>query len=132
LPFSPTSAALSPDGKRLAVGYVKEIAPCEAIVWDLETGKAVARFHGHVSSIVSIAFHPDGKRIATAERGHSPIKLVPEVKVWEADSGREVFTVSRFRGVLTDVAFSPDGKRLAASCDDGTVLIRDVRDSDGE
>src|SRR5262249_42086652 len=54
----------------------------------------------------SVAYSPDGTRIATAS--HSD----PTVKVWDAQTGQELFTI---KGSAYCVVFSPDGKRLAGA-----------------
>jgi len=55
--FVPSFAALSPDGTFLAAGS-KEVR-----VWDLLTGKEVAKFAGHLDEVTSLLFSPDGKRL---------------------------------------------------------------------
>jgi DNA-binding SARP family transcriptional activator/WD40 repeat protein len=63
------------------------------------------------------AFHPDGRRFATAARG--------EIRVWDEDAKptgqRAVFPGQR----ITELDWTPDGARLAVSELDGTVTLLD-------
>jgi WD40 repeat protein len=64
----------------------------------------------------SVAFSPDGRRLATASREST-------AKVWDTASGKELLTLRGHAGHVDSVAFSPDGKRLATAGADGTVQI---------
>jgi WD40 repeat protein len=72
----------------------------------------------HNGGVHSVAFSPDGKRLASGSGDKS-------VKVWDAQTGQELLTLKR-HGDVTGVAFSPDGHRLAAGTANGTVTIWDA------
>ena len=64
--------AFSPDGRRLASatgesGSLAEIG--EMKIWDAITGKEILGLKGHASSVTSLAFSPDGKSLASSQRG---------------------------------------------------------------
>src|SRR5205085_8416291 len=66
---------------------------------------------GHIGPVLSVAYSPDGKRLATASGD--------TVKIWDAQTGKEIVSIPWFAegfspGVL-GVAFSPDGNRLAGA-----------------
>jgi WD40 repeat protein len=117
----------SPDGKRLAgVGYdlaapaATTKPPPDVMVWDAQTGKVLLTLKGHTglrSSIASIAFSQDGRRLVSA-----PINIAGQMKVWNAETGEELLTLSG----QGPVAFSPDGHRLFGRSADGTVRIWDA------
>src|SRR5207245_1152432 len=54
--------AFSPDGRHLAIAAWAVDVP----VWDLEAGRQVLTLKGHEASVWSVAFDPDGARLATA------------------------------------------------------------------
>jgi WD40 repeat protein/serine/threonine protein kinase len=107
--------AFSPDGKRLASGegpgpYEVKPSPAVVKVWDAQTGQELGTLKGHGYPVVSVAFSPDGKRLASVSRDQT-------VKVWDALTGKELLSLkgSTPGGPWVSVAFSPDGKRLAGS-----------------
>lgn len=74
---------------------------------------------GHTSYVTSVAFSPDGKRLASPSHDRT-------MKVWDATSGQETLTLTGHTFDVTSVAFSPDGKRLASASADGTVKVWDA------
>jgi hypothetical protein len=63
---------------------------------------------GHKGEIHSVAFSPDGKRLASGDDAGT-------LKVWDAASGQELLSSQGHKGQVLSVAFSPDGKRLASA-----------------
>src|SRR5262249_39194233 len=93
--------------------------PNDVKIWDSVTGQEVVTFQGHAFQVTSLAFSPDGQRLASGSADRT-------VKVWDLAAGKEVFTLSgHTSGVLT-VAYSPDGERLASGGHDQTVKLWDV------
>jgi WD40 repeat protein len=95
------------------------------LLWDTVTGKEVRRCGGLEDKIRSVAFSPDGKKLAAASRDG-------RVCLWDAATGKELLFIPAHPG-HTDagsgpspgVAFSPDGKTLATVSTDRTVRLWD-------
>jgi RNA polymerase sigma factor (sigma-70 family) len=78
---------------------------------------------GDSGPIWSVAFSPDGKRLASA--GGTP-DGTGEVKLWDVASGKELIAIRPGAGSVRAVAFAPDGGTLACAGDDGVVRSWDV------
>ena len=73
---------------------------------------------GHAGPVESVAFSPDGQRLASASGDQT-------VKIWDSATGKELFALKGHAGWVNSVAFSPDGQRLASASNDQTVKIWD-------
>jgi WD40 repeat protein len=76
---------------------------------------------GGMASCASVAFSPDGTRVATAARG-----AFGAGKVWDASTGKELLALYGHAGRFSRVVFSPDGKRLATAGADNTAKVWDA------
>lgn len=109
------AVAFSPGGKRIVSAHHKTVR-----VWDAKTGQKNLTLTGHARTVSSVAYSPDGKRIASGSCDNT-------VRLWDADSGRELLTLQAHDDFVTAVAFSPDGCRLASGSSDETIRIWDAR-----
>jgi WD40 repeat protein len=101
--------ALSRDGKLLAAGDNNAI-----ILWDTATGKQVAQLKGHQSTVIRVAFSPDGHTLASIDDTNSTI-ILWDIRTMKplgqpfSNANPDVTADNQ-----TGLAFSPDGKMLAA------------------
>jgi WD40 repeat protein len=77
---------------------------------------------GHEDGVVSLAFAPDGRRLASASGDGT-------VRVWDVATGEHLGRWDH-GGIATAVAFSPDGRRLVYGVSDGSVRLRDAASGD--
>jgi WD40 repeat protein len=117
---SASSMAVSP--KEPLVAFGGPSADGAVRVYDLTTGDAKHVLKGDYRT-VSVAFSPDGRRLASA--GYDQI-----VRLWDTTTGHEVLSLRRHTGIVGRVLFSPDGQRLASASADGTVKIWDATSFD--
>jgi WD40 repeat protein len=88
-------------------------------VWDVQTGQETLTLKGHIGLVLSVAFSPDGKRLASGSWDQT-------VKVWDAQTGQLTLSLQGRSGMVTSMAFSPDGQRLASGNRDGTIKVWDA------
>jgi WD40 repeat protein len=74
---------------------------------------------GHSSHVMSIAFSPDGKTLASGSNDKT-------IKLWDVTTGAQLRTLEGHSNPVYSVAFSPDGKILASASGDKTIKLWDV------
>lgn len=79
-------------------------------LWDARTGQPVAtRLRDQPAAAMSIAFSPDGTRIATGGVDHA-------LRLWDVRSGQPVGQALKgHTNWVTSLAFSPDGHRIVSA-----------------
>ncbi len=116
------SVALSPDGRRLAIGGQPGIA-----VLDVNTGRVLAT-NPDVPFVWGIVFRPDGRTIAAAESPPYPsFGMAGAIRLFNAAGLRPLRTLAQLKGdAFTAIGFSPDGRTLAFGTNLGASGIYDV------
>jgi WD40 repeat protein len=110
------AAALSPDGRLLAVGcHGRSPGEHGVFLLDLD-GNRIVRYQKSPTGIVfGLAFSPDGRWLASC--GDRVLR------VWEAATGEERRRLAGHEADTQAVAFSPDGTLLASAGSDRTVRL---------
>jgi eukaryotic-like serine/threonine-protein kinase len=136
------AVAFSPDGNRLltAEGRITGEDPTlppgpgrgllglgeeprgEARLWQWADGKQLGRAMRHHDAVLTVAFSPDGKQIATGSVDRT-------ARLWEAATGAPLYNPIELDGPVVAVAFSPDGQLLLTASyagQQGTVHLWDL------
>ena len=83
-------------------------------LWDAATGKHKTTLTRHSTSVLSLAYSPDGGIIATAGS---------EVHFWDAVTGQFKASLIGHTGDVWSLAYSPDGSMLVTGISDKTVRL---------
>src|SRR5207248_306556 len=93
--------AFSPDGRRIAcAGGDPRVG-----LWDAASGKELAMYRGHTSSVTAVAFSRDGRHLLSADATES-------VKVWDVHPRADAVALNP-GGRSLYTAVSPDARRIA-------------------
>lgn len=85
-----------------------------------EIGAQLRRtFHGHTNNVVSLAFRPDGKVLASAS-------IDGTIKLWPLSASRKALTLEGHTDCVESLAYTGDGRFLVSGSKDKTVRLWDA------
>ena len=77
-------------------------------IWDVTTGTAIAALRGHEGPVLSLAYSPDGKRLASGSADKT-------IRLWELAIGKRQWRVLRGHEKPVEwLSYSPDGQRICS------------------
>jgi WD40 repeat protein len=123
-----SSAAFSRDSRRLAscsedltvrLWQIDPLPPAHSEAGGVKTVTECQVLRGHTDYVFAAAFHPDGKRLASAGRDQA-------ILLWDLARGDEVARLPGHTSYIWSLAWSPDGKTLVSGSGDFTVRLWDT------
>ncbi len=114
-----TALDFSPDGSLLAVGGFHEV-----LLWRGDGSALVARLVGLAERIESVAFSPDGRKLAVT--GGLPSRM-GEVQIWDVAERKLMLSASITFDTLYGASWSSDGSVLAFGAGDNSVRAIDAK-----
>ena len=106
-------------GARTVSGWHRLEPTNLVITWDASTGQRLTTMHGHTTWVESVAWSPDGTRLASASLDNT-------VRISDPSTGEETLVLRGNSVWFHDVSWHPDGARLAAASSDGQIWIWDA------
>ncbi|KAF9118994.1 wD repeat domain, partial [Mortierella sp. 14UC] len=110
---TPITSAYSPDGKHFAVVFEQE----SIVVYNTTTWESVYSLEGFTSGVTSIAFSPNGERLAFGNMDGA-------LRTWLfIETVTTPVLCDKHDAGISDLAYSPDGQYIATASQDGLVRL---------
>ena len=115
--FSPSNENFVASGSKDKTIFIWNIERREATEWE---GCESITLIGHVKDVTSIAYSPDGTRLASGSADKT-------VRIWNSKTDQLLSTLNRHSGGVSSVSYSFDGSRIVSGSDDKTIIVWDAQ-----
>jgi WD40 repeat protein len=115
-PSSANALSLSTDKARLAIAFDDSLW-----LYETSTQKKIS-LSGHSAEVSEVAFSPDGKQLASADKSGQVFLWNVQCALQKNDESCRVVSQSH-QGDVMVLLFSPDGARLASAGKDGVIQL---------
>ncbi|KAK3841865.1 MAG: WD40-repeat-containing domain protein [Linnemannia gamsii] len=93
------------------------------LLWDVESGEPFFTLKGHGGRVLSAAFSPNGKVLATGGSDNT-------VRLWWVETGGAGHVLEGHTMEVTSIAFSPNGFQFASGSSDGTIQVWETSEAE--
>ena len=117
----------SPDGKQLAISGDHKLIE----IYNTSTWTRTMVLKGHVGSVLSLDWSPNGKIIASGEGTdqvlpHNRETVKYDIRLWDAETGQQLHTLSGHKDSVMSLSWSDDSSKLASASDDRNLKLWDA------
>lgn len=112
--------AFSPDETKIVIGcksYNRD--KILVILWDIKSGQYLETSAKHEASVTSVAFSPDGRKVASGSYDNT-------ITICDVETGSCLKTLKGHTQSARAVVFSPDGSQLISGSRDCSVRVWDL------
>jgi len=106
---------LSLDGKWLVTGSTDK----SARLWEVDSGREIRVFAGHVGKVTAVAISGDNKWLVTSSWDKT-------ARLWDVGTGKQIHVFEGHADFVTCLALSADGKWLVTGSRDKTASLWEV------
>jgi len=115
------AAVITPDGKYLisTEGYYG------VYLYDINSGKKLRKFDGHLETITSTVITSDGQYIVSSSyQNNYDIQRYSQIMLYETNSGKEIQMFGNGQeGKINSVAITPNGNYIISGSQDGAIQL---------
>jgi WD40 repeat protein len=111
------NAVVGPSGGVFASG---DIIDSKVRLWNVYTRQVIGTFIGHTGSVISLAFSPNGRILASGSDDNT-------IRLWNVQTKQSSMTLQGTTDGVSSIAFSPDGSILVSGGWDNAVRLWNVR-----